>query len=70
MQLSINPIGAYFKLVQEAERSGKLEFLDQEVKQGFWRQMDKEMNRPEIRPSAVNFQWPGWLIDISDGKKQ
>jgi hypothetical protein len=70
MQLSFNPIGAYAKLVREAEQDGRLEFLDDEVKQAFWRQMDKEMKRPEIRPDAITFRWPGWMINPSNGNEE
>lgn len=58
MQISIAPIGAYIKLIQEAEDSGKLQFHDETVKQVFLKEMNKYLERREIEPERVQFSMP------------
>ena len=62
-QLGFVLIGAYFKLVEQAEQSGQLEFLDDELKQAFWQRMNNDFKRPELSPEQLDFQWPVWLSD-------
>ena len=63
LELSINPIEAYVKLVQEAEQYGRLEFLDEEFKQAFWQRMNNDLQRPELPAEAIDFRWPAWFND-------
>jgi hypothetical protein len=62
-QLGFILIGANFKLVEQAEQSGQLEFLDDELKQAFWQRMNNDIKRPELSPEQFDFQWPIWLSD-------
>lgn len=61
MQVSIEPVGAYSKLVQEAEANGKLVFHDDALKQAFWKRMNEYMERREVPPESVDFSLPAWL---------
>lgn len=57
-QISIEPAEAYLKLAQDAEKQGKLEFLDEGLKQAFWKRMNDDMNHPEVPPERVDFSMP------------
>jgi len=61
MQVSIEPVGAYVKLVQEAEANGKLLFHDDALKQAFWKRMNEYMERRGVPPEGVDFSLPVWL---------
>ena len=60
-QISIEPAGAYLKLVQEAEASGKLQFHDEGVKQAFWKRMNDALQHTEVPPERVDFSLPVWM---------
>ena len=61
MQISIEPAGAYIKLAQEAEASGKLQFHDAALKQAFWKRMNDYLQHREVPPERVDFSLPVWL---------
>ena len=61
MQISVEPVEAMLKLVQEAEASGKLVFHDEGLKQAFWKRMNDFLAYPELPPERVDFSLPAWL---------
>jgi hypothetical protein len=61
MQISIEPVGAYMKLIQEAEESGKLEFHDAALEQAFRKRMNDYLQHREVPPEQVDFSLPVWL---------
>ena len=61
MQISVEPVEAMLKLVQEAEASGKLVFHDEGLKQAFWKRMNEFLAYPELPPERVDFSLPAWL---------
>ncbi len=61
MQISVVPVEAMLKLVQEAEASGKLVFHDEGLKQAFWKRMNEFLAYPELPPERVDFSLPAWL---------
>jgi hypothetical protein len=60
MQISMEPVEAYLKLVQEAEANGKLVFHDDALKQAFWKRMNEYMEQPGLPPERVDFSLPAW----------
>lgn len=61
MQISIEPVGAYQKLIEEAEASGQLKFHDAALEQSFRSRMHEYASRQEVPPEFVDFSWPAWL---------
>jgi WD40 repeat protein len=61
MQVSLVPIEAHVKLVQEGEQNGKLEFHDDALRQAFWKRMDADMQKRAVPPEAVDFSRPVWM---------
>ncbi|MDZ4683583.1 MAG: DUF1579 family protein [Planctomycetaceae bacterium] len=63
-QISMEPAGAYVKLVQEAEASGKLQFHNEGLKQAFWKRMNDALQHSEVPPERVDFSLPVWMQGI------
>ena len=61
MQISIEPVGAYQKLIEEAEASGKLKFHDAALEQSFRKRMNEYASHREVPPEFVDFSLPTWL---------
>jgi hypothetical protein len=61
MQISIEPVGAYQKLIAEAEASGQLKFHDAALEQSFRNRMHEYASRQEVPPEFVDFSLPAWL---------
>jgi len=61
MQISIEPVGAYQKLIEDAETSGQLTFHDPTLEQSFRNRMNEYAQRTEVPPEFVDFSLPAWL---------
>ncbi len=61
--IGIHPAGAYARLVEEAERDGRLVFLDEGIEKSFRRRMKNILDRHVLRPEAIDFTWPVWMSD-------
>jgi hypothetical protein len=61
-QISIEPAEAYLKLAQDAEKQGKLEFLDDGLKQAFWKRMNDDLRHPEVPAEQVDFSMPAIFL--------
>ncbi|MCK5190026.1 MAG: hypothetical protein KAR12_08220 [Methylococcales bacterium] len=53
-------IGAYMKLIQEAEDLGNLQFHDKDLKKAFFKKMSSYLLSPEIPPNRLDFDSPPW----------
>ncbi len=61
LQISIEPIGAYQRLIAEAEAAGQLKFHDADLELAFRNRMLEYAQRTEIQPEHVDFSLPAWL---------
>lgn len=61
MQISIEPAEAFQKLVQDAERSGKLIIHDPQMKLAFWKRINDTLQHHAVAPELVDFSLPAWL---------
>ncbi len=61
MQISIEPAEAFQKLIQDAERTGKLTIHDPQLKQAFWKRINDTLQRPAVPPESVDFSLPAIL---------
>jgi hypothetical protein len=57
-QISIHASGAYLKLAEEAQASGKLVFHDEALKQVFWKRLNDDLKNLEVPPERVDFSLP------------
>lgn len=57
-QISIHASGAYLKLAEEAQASGKLVFHDEALKQAFWKRLNDDLKNTEVPPERVDFSLP------------
>lgn len=62
-QISLHPAGAYARLVEEAERDGRLVFLDEGIEKDFRRRMKNSLDWPHMPVERVDFTWPSWVSD-------
>ena len=65
-QISMEPVGAYQKLIEEAEASGQLKFYDAALEQSFRSRMNEIASRQEVPPESVDFSLPASLRPAVD----